>query len=104
MSQPSETTEPEPADPEPQDSGRPAIPAEPADEADARRLALVAAAQRQWIDGLTDLGDDLAHGGQLIADVEHAHPQRLPHLLHKLEVGRHSRPPVDPEVDHLPAT
>ncbi len=29
---------------------------EPADVGDTRRLALVAAAQRQWIDGLTDLG------------------------------------------------
>jgi hypothetical protein len=29
---------------------------EPVDAGDARRLALVAAAQRQWVDGLTDLG------------------------------------------------
>ena len=42
MSQPSEPLEP--VDPEPVDAG------------DARRLALVAAAQRQWTDGLTDLG------------------------------------------------
>jgi very-short-patch-repair endonuclease len=42
VSQPSESSEP--TDPERADAG------------DARRLALVAAAQRQWIDGLTDLG------------------------------------------------
>jgi very-short-patch-repair endonuclease len=51
VSQPSETTEPEPID-----DGQPAGPSEPGDAGDARRLALVAAAQRQWIDGLTDLG------------------------------------------------
>ncbi|HEY1670484.1 MAG TPA: hypothetical protein VGG54_32705, partial [Trebonia sp.] len=51
MSQPSETIEPEPVD-----NGQPAGPGEPGDAGDARRLALVAAAQRQWIDGLTDLG------------------------------------------------
>jgi len=45
VSQPSETTEPEPIE-----NGQ------PGDAGDARRLALVAAAQRQWIDGLTDLG------------------------------------------------
>ncbi|HEY1670483.1 MAG TPA: hypothetical protein VGG54_32700 [Trebonia sp.] len=95
MSQPSETTEPEPID-----DGQPAGPSEPGDAGDARRLALVAAAQRQWIDGLTDLGDYFPHRGQLIADVEHAHPERLPHLLHELQVGRHPRPPVHPEADH----
>ncbi|MGH3206617.1 MAG: AAA domain-containing protein [Trebonia sp.] len=51
MSQPSETIEPEPVD-----NGQPAGPGEPGDAGDARRLALVAAAQRQWTDGLTDLG------------------------------------------------
>ena len=35
---------------------QPSEPSEQADASDARRLALVAAAQRQWIDGLTDLG------------------------------------------------
>jgi very-short-patch-repair endonuclease len=45
VSQSSETTEPEPIE-----NGQ------PGDAGDARRLALVAAAQRQWIDGLTDLG------------------------------------------------
>jgi very-short-patch-repair endonuclease len=35
---------------------QPSEPSEQVDAADARRLALVAAAQRQWIDGLTDLG------------------------------------------------
>ena len=50
MSQPSETIEPEPID------NRQPGPGEPGDAGDARRLALVAAAQRQWIDGLTDLG------------------------------------------------
>ena len=34
----------------------PSEPPEQADPSDARRLSLVAAAQRQWIDGLTDLG------------------------------------------------
>ena len=60
MSQPSEF--PEPASPGSLDRGRlaaagkPDEAGEPADAGDARRLALVAAAQRQWIDGLTDLG------------------------------------------------
>ena len=44
MSQPSETIEPGPSH------------GQPGDPSDARRLSLVAAAQRQWIDGLTDLG------------------------------------------------
>ena len=35
---------------------QPTEPPEQADASDTRRLALVAAAQRQWIDGLTDLG------------------------------------------------
>ena len=35
---------------------QPSEPSEKADAGDARRLALIAAAQRQWIDGLTDLG------------------------------------------------
>jgi very-short-patch-repair endonuclease len=35
---------------------QPSEPPEQADASDTRRLALVAAAQRQWIDGLTDLG------------------------------------------------
>ncbi len=63
MSQPSETIEPEPIDNgqpvgpgEPVGLGEPGGPGEPGDAGDARRLALVAAAQRQWIDGLTDLG------------------------------------------------
>jgi very-short-patch-repair endonuclease len=51
VSQPSDAIEPEPID-----NGQPAGPSEPGDAGDARRLALVAAAQRQWIDGLTDLG------------------------------------------------
>jgi hypothetical protein len=60
VSQPSEF--PEPASPGSLDRGRlaaagkPDEAGEPADAGDARRLALVAAAQRQWIDGLTDLG------------------------------------------------
>jgi very-short-patch-repair endonuclease len=45
VSQASETTEPEPIE-----NGQ------PGDAGDSRRLALVAAAQRQWTDGLTDLG------------------------------------------------
>jgi very-short-patch-repair endonuclease len=35
---------------------QPSEPSEKVDASDARRLALVAAAQRQWTDGLTDLG------------------------------------------------
>ena len=35
---------------------QPSEPSEQADASDARRLALVATAQRQWTDGLTDLG------------------------------------------------
>ena len=49
--QPSETIEQEPID-----NGQPPGAGEPGDAGDARRLALVAAAQRQWTDGLTDLG------------------------------------------------
>jgi very-short-patch-repair endonuclease len=51
VSQASETIEPEPID-----NGQPPGAGEPGDAGDARRLALVAAAQRQWTDGLTDLG------------------------------------------------
>ena len=52
MSEPSELSEPLEA----AAHGQPAAGGEPADPGDARRLALVAAAQRQWTDGLTDLG------------------------------------------------
>ena len=52
MSEPSELSEPL----ESAAHAQPAAAGEPADPADARRLALVAAAQRQWTDGLTDLG------------------------------------------------
>ena len=60
MSQPSEF--PEPTGPEALDkvrlasAGKPDEASEQPDLGDARRLALVRAAQRQWIDGLTDLG------------------------------------------------
>jgi hypothetical protein len=60
VSQPSEF--PEPVSPGPLDRarlasvGKPGEAGEPGEAGDARRLALVAAAQRQWIDGLTDLG------------------------------------------------
>ncbi len=44
--------------------------------------------------------DDLPHGGQLVAHLEQARPQRLPDLLDDLQVGRHHRTAVNPETDH----
>ena len=60
MSEPSQRPEPirpvtaEPGDRSPVDESP--VDESPVDESDARRLALVAAAQRQWTDALTDLG------------------------------------------------
>ena len=55
MSEPSQR--PEPIQPVPAEPGADSpVDESPVDESDARRLALVAAAQRQWTDALTDLG------------------------------------------------
>ena len=45
----------------------------------------------------------LPHARELVAHAQHPHPQRLPHLLCDLLVGRHSGPPVHPEPDHVGA-
>ena len=37
---------------------------------------------------------------QLVARLEQAHPQRLFHLLHELQVGVHLRPAIQYELDH----
>src|SRR5215831_16474749 len=44
--------------------------------------------------------DDLPHRGELVADVEHAHPERLADLLDDLQVRGHYRAAVQPEADH----
>jgi very-short-patch-repair endonuclease len=56
VSEPSELSVPLAPAGQPADAVEPAQAGEPAEAGDARRLALVAAAQRQWVDALTDLG------------------------------------------------
>ena len=46
--------------------------------------------------------DDFPHRGELVAHVEHAHPERLPDLLDDLQVRRHDRAAIEPEADHEP--
>jgi len=40
--------------------------------------------------------------GQLVARDQNSQPDRLPNLLDKLQVGRHSRTHVQVEFDHFP--
>ena len=47
-----------------------------------------------------EIGDDLAHGRQLVADVEQAEPERLFHLLHDLQVGGDTGARIEMELDH----
>jgi xylose isomerase len=47
-----------------------------------------------------EIRDDLAHGRQLVADVERAEPQRVLHLADDLQVGRDSRLRVEMKLDH----
>ena len=49
-----------------------------------------------------EVGDDLTHRGQLVADVEQPEPKRLLHLLDDLEVRRHAGPRIEMELDHRP--
>src|ERR1700685_727987 len=46
--------------------------------------------------------DDFPHRGALVADVEHAHPERLAYLLNDLQVRGHHRTPIKPETDQRP--
>ena len=42
----------------------------------------------------------LVHGRQLVSDVDRPQPQRLPDLLHDLQVGSDTRARVQMELDH----
>jgi hypothetical protein len=50
------------------------------------------------VDG--DLGDDVFHGRELVADVEDAEAQGLADLLDELEIRGQARARVDAELDH----
>ena len=47
-----------------------------------------------------EVGDDLANGRQLVADVERAEAECVLHLPHDLQIGRNSRLWVEVELDH----
>ena len=47
-----------------------------------------------------EIGDDLAHRRQLVADVDRPQPQRLLDLLHDLQVGGDTGARVEVELDH----
>src|SRR5215469_13038696 len=44
--------------------------------------------------------DDFAHCGELVADLEHAHPECLANLLNDLQVRGHHRAAIESEADH----
>src|SRR6185503_7206841 len=50
-----------------------------------------------------EVGHDLTHCRQLIADVEEAEAQRLLHLLDDLEVRSNTGPRIEVELDHRPS-
>ena len=66
---------------------------------EAARLEL-AVALRDGVRIDREVGDDLTHRRQLVADVEQAEPKRLLDLLHDLEVRRHAGARIEMELDH----
>ena len=50
---------------------------------------------------IVSASDDLLHRRQLIARPQDPEPDRLPHLLHELQVGRHARALGDLNWNHL---
>src|SRR5439155_8865384 len=52
-----------------------------------------------WVD--RERTDDFLDGRQLVSWLQDAEPERLRHLLHELEIGRHPGAGVQMKLDHL---